>query len=234
MARRLGLVLALLLSVTALGPACHNNATTPTLTATCGATPATGNAPLSVAFTLNVAGAEGSFSTAVDYGDGTQGSQADKPHVYGSAGSYAPSFTITTATQSARCSTSVTVLAGPAPTPTPPATNQPPMAVFKTDPVAHLGTITGTAPLEVHFNMCPTEDPEHDALEFKMDLDGDGVFEVVGSTGADCRRAVTYAAGTHQATDCVTDVDCNSWPACAGTATLHRFQCRSYTIVVSP
>jgi len=33
---------------------------------------------------------------------------------------------------------------------------------------------------------------------------------------------------------CVTDIDCPAWPACAGTPTLHPYQCRTYTIVVSP
>lgn len=230
---RAGPLLLLLLALT--GAACeHKTVTTPTLSADCAAAPASGTAPLSVSFTLNVAGAQGAFSVAIEYGDGTTGSDASQLHVYRDSGSFSPAFTVTTPTQSARCSTVVTV-AGPQPTPTPtPAANQPPQAVFSTNPEASVSTITGKAPLAVDFNMCRTADPDHDPLRFEMDLDGNGTFEYQGSTGADCRHSAAYAAGTHAATICVTDVDCNTWPACFGNATLHRPQCRTYSIVVSP
>ncbi len=231
MARRLGLVLVLLMPL-AGGPACeHNTVTAPALTATCAASPGNGAAPLSVAFTLSVAGAQGSFTVAIDYGDGKQGSDPGQPHVYAGAGVYSPSFTVATATQSARCSTAVTVNASPSPSP---LANQPPDAVFHTVPAASGETISGVAPLEVHFNMCQTADPEGDKLLFKMDLDGDGVFEVAGSTGGECRKSTTYAAGTHRARICVTDVDCATWPTCREAPTLHDFQCRNYSVVVSP
>jgi hypothetical protein len=82
--------------------------------------------------------------------------------------------------------------------------------------------------------MCRTVDPDGDRLRFEMDLDGNGTFEYQGSTGVDCRHEATYGAGTHLATICVTDVDCDTWPACFGNATFHPRQCRSYSIVVSP
>ena len=196
--------------------------------------PAAGAAPLRVTFTLDVAGAQGTFSVAIDYGDGTTGTDAGQPHVFGASGSYAPAFTVTTPTQSARCSTAVTV-AAPTPTPTPtPAANRPPDAVFVTYPGSASGAISGKAPLTVEFNMCRTSDPDHDPLRFLMDLDGDGAFEYQGSSGADCRHTVAYGAGTHTAAMCVTDVDCITWPACFGNATLHPLQCRSYAITATP
>ncbi|HVO13518.1 MAG TPA: hypothetical protein VMX54_22450 [Vicinamibacteria bacterium] len=233
MTRRLAVVLALLLSLATAGPACHKEYTTaPALAATCAANPANGVAPLSVAFSLGISGAQGAYNVVIDYGDGAQGSEPGQPHLYGAAGTYNAAFVVTTPTQSARCSTVVTVLA-PVPTPTP--SNQPPDVVFHTNPQASSnGTITGTAPLDVHFNVCQTSDPDNDRLRIKMDLDGDGVFEVVGSTGGSCRSTHTYAAGTQHATVCVTDIDCPTWPSCAGAPILHPYQCRSYTIVVSP
>jgi hypothetical protein len=217
------------------GQACHKDTVTaPTLSADCAASPASGAAPLRVAFTLNVAGAQGTFSVAIDYGDGTTGSDPAQSHVYAAAGSFSPAFSVSTATQSARCSTVVSVVA-PQPTPTPPpAANQPPQAVFVTNPAATGSSITGKAPLTVEFNMCRTVDPEHDPLRFEMDLDGDGVFEYHGATGADCRHAVSFAAGTHATTICVTDTSCITWPACDGYPQLHPRQCRSYSVVVSP
>jgi hypothetical protein len=233
MTRRLGLVLTwVFLAVS--GPACQKGqtVTAPSLTAQCAASPGSGTAPLTVAFTLNVAGAQGAFSVAIDYGDGTKGTEPDRPHVYTSAGSYTPSFTVTTSTQSARCSAAVTV-AAPAPTPTP-GPNQPPQAVFKTKPSASGSTISGKAPLTVEFNLCLTEDPEKDPLRYTMDLNGDGAYEFQGSTGADCRHPATYGVGTHPATICVTDIACTTWPACAGYPTLHPLQCRGYSVVVGP
>ena len=222
------------LAIAALaGPGCHNDTVTaPTLSATCSANPASGPAPLRVTFGLDVAGAQGSFSVAIDYGDGASGSDAAQAHVYATSGSYSPAFTVTTATQSARCSTAVAV-AAPQPAPTP-AANRPPEAVFFTNPPARGGTVTGKAPFTVEFNLCRTTDPEHDPLRFSMDLNGDGVFEYQGSTGADCRHEASYPAGTHAAQICVTDVDCNTWPACFGNATLHPLQCGSYLVVVTP
>ncbi len=226
-ARRLGLILC-------LGAATCSKDTTvtaPTLTAHCGASPSSGGAPLTVVFTLDVAGAQGAFSVAIDYGDGTQGSDPGRPHVYTAPGAYSASFTVTTASQSARCSTPI---AAAAPSPPPPRPNQPPAPFYKTVPGASRTTITGQAPLTVHFNMCRSTDADGDTLYYRMDLDGNGTFEFHGATGADCRHEATYAAGTHTATICVTDVDCSTWPACEGLPPLHPFQCRTYSVVAAP
>lgn len=237
MRRRFHLVLVFACAV-ASGPACNEGSTTatPTLSAQCSANPASGPAPLTVAFVLDIAGAQGAIAVAVNYGDGTQGTDPDQRHAYPAAGAYSASFTVSTTTQAARCSTPITVAqaltASPTPTPNP-AGNQQPAAVFQTTPVTG-SSITGTAPFTLQFNMCPSADPDGDRLYFRMDLDGDGAFEYHGSTGYDCRHGATYAIGTRTATLCVTDVDCPSWPLCEGLAPLHPFQCRSYTIVATP
>ena len=217
------------------GQGCHKDTVTaPTLSATCSASPASGTAPLQVTFTLDVAGAQGAFSVAVDYGDGTTGSDPGAGHVYSAGGAFAPAFTVTTATQSARCSAVVTV-ASPQPTPTPtPVVNQPPQAVFFTNPPATGTSLTGKAPFTVEFNMCRTSDPEHDPLRFEMDLDGDGILELQGSTGGDCKHSATFPVSTRTVILCVTDIACITWPACAGYPHLHPRQCKSYTVVATP
>jgi PKD repeat protein len=207
------------------GPACQKKETivTPALSATCEARPASGDAPLAVSFVLGVAGAEGPFSVAISYGDGATGTNPDLPHTYAAAGSFTASFELTTATQSARCATPVTVTVGV--TPSPPASgNQMPDAVFKSTPDAVKGVITGTAPFSVRFNMCATTDFEGDTIYFRMDFDGDGHWEVNGTTGAACRRDHTYAMGTYDTVNCLADVGPSLQP-------LHPDQCHHYTVV---
>ncbi len=210
---------------------CHSSATptAPALSVQCSANPSSGTQPLAVAFGLDVAGAQGAFSVAISYGDGTSGSDPDSPHLYTAPGSYVASFTVSTPSQSARCSTAITVAALPTPPP-----NQPPEVDWKTTPAASGPTIAGPAALTVEFNACRSVDPDGDRLYFKMDLDGDRIFEYHGATGADCGHTVVYPAGTHTATICVTDVDCPTWPACEGLPPLHPFQCRTYTVVATP
>jgi hypothetical protein len=208
------------------GPACQDGTTitAPALSASCEARPSTGGAPLTVSFLLTVSGAAGPFTVVVNYGDGTSGTGADAPHTYAS-GAFTASFTVTTATQSALCSTTVTALPGTVPSP-PPSGNQPPEAVFKSTPDAVGSTISGTAPLAVRFNMCASTDPEKDRLYFIMDFDGDGKIDVAGTTGAHCRADHVYAAGTWKARNCLHDTDAN------GEA-LHNDQCKFFTVVVS-
>jgi PKD repeat protein len=232
--RRRTVVLALVAFLAAAGPGCNegDTVTTPALAAACSATPTSGPAPLVVAFALSISGAEGTPSVAISYGDGASGTNPDATHTYTTEGVYTASFNVTTAGQSARCAVTVTVGAGsggPEPTPTPPGgENQPPEAVFKTTPDAKNGTITGTAPFDVRFNMCPTADPEGDPLYFTMDFDDDGHLDVKGSTGAACRHDTTYAVGTWEAQICVTDTDG------VGGAYLHAFQCKDYKVVANP
>ncbi len=217
-------------------PACQETTSepTPALSIQCSAVPASGPAPLDVAFGLDVQNAEGSLAVVVSYGDGTQSTNPDARHVYSAAGEYVASITVSAGSQTARCPVPVSVAPPPAPQPTPRPQNQPPNAVFRTTPPTASGFLLGTAPFVVHFNMCTTTAPDGDEFLFRMDLDGDGNLEYRGSSGFDCRHEATYAAGTRTATLCVTDVDCPSWPLCEDYAPLHPFQCRSYTITAKP
>jgi hypothetical protein len=219
-------VAALLLGVA--GPGCQegDTITAPALGATCEARPSSGPVPLTVAFLLSVSGAEGPFSVAVSYGDGTSGTNPDAPHTYAVGGAFTVSFTVTTATQSARCSTTVTAQPGTPPSP-PPSSNQPPTPVFKSTPDAAGSTISGTAPLSVRFNMCASSDPEGDRLYFFHDFDGDGRIDWAGTTGAHCRADHVYSAGTWKARNCLHDTDAN------GEA-LHNDLCKVYSVVVTP
>ena len=206
-------------------PSCHQQSlTAPSLQASCQAQPGTGGAPLAVSFLLSVAGAQGPFTVSIDYGDGSTGSDPGATHTYRASGVYQAAFTVATATQSALCSATVSVAASPAPVP---LVDQPPDAVFKTDPDADHGVITGTAPLTVHLNMCETSDPDRDALWFTMDFDGNGIVDSAGTTGAHCRKGFTYAAGTYYPHICVHDVGADREP-------LHQSQCQTYKVVANP
>jgi len=204
---------------------CQDGETTPPLSATCSAQPSSGSAPLAVRFLLTVSGAEGAFTVAVSYGDGTSSADPDILHTYAAAGSYTASFVVETMTQSALCSALV-VVSGPSPTPTP-AGNQPPQPVFKTTPPARGDTVTGTAPLSVNLNMCLTSDPEQDWLFFSMDYQGDGSWDNRGPFGGNCRKDYVYAAGTWSPRLCVHDIDENRAP-------LHDDQCHTFTVVATP
>jgi hypothetical protein len=225
-----------------VAPACeddHVTDSTSPLTIRCSATPTAGPAPLTVAFGLDVSNAVGTIAVQVSYGDGQTSTDASARHVYGSAGDYMASLAVSAGLESARCSVPIAVaapvVASPSPSPTvpnPPG-NQGPVAAFKTNPDGS-GSLTGKAPFTVEFNLCRTVDPDGDRLLFRMDLDGDGAFEFLGSSGADCRHQKVYAAGVVTATQCVTDVNCPSWPLCNDYAPLHPYQCRSYTINAVP
>jgi hypothetical protein len=235
----LATVLAL---ATASGPACHDTTTdaNPGIALRCSANPSAGRAPLSVAFSLDVANARGTLKFSISYGDGTQGTDPDARHVYTTAGDFMASFTVVAGLETARCSVPVAVAARaptttPAPAPTPEPDNAWPDAWFVTKPPADSNSaITGPAPLTVAFNMCKSADPNGDPLYFRMDLDGDGEYELFGATGADCRHDATYGVGTRTAKICVTDVNCPSWPSCNSTPRFHPFQCMSYTVTATP
>jgi PKD repeat protein len=222
--RRLGIGVMLALGL----PACGKDspvAPSP-LAATCSASPASGPTPLPVAFALNVTGAQGSFALAINYGDGATGVDPAARHVYAAAGSYAATFAVTTATQSALCTASVRVDPPPAPSPAPaPAANRIPEAVFSTNPVAGPGdTFTGKPPLTITFNMCRTSDPDGDPLNFTMDFEGDGKIDSEGTTGADCRHEHAYTlVGTSTPRICVTDLLPSRAPA-------HPYQCKVYVV----
>ncbi len=223
MIRRLACLIACLPAL--LLPACQRDTVVaPALSAACEARPAAGAAPLTVSFLLTVAGAEGPVTVAISYGDGQSGANPDATHTYTAAGSYTASMTVTTPTQSARCSAAVAVGASPS---TGPGGNQPPNAVFKTTPAAVGSTITAKAPLNVTFNMCASSDPEGDELYFLMDFDGDDKFDFGGITGAHCRADRVYAVGTWEAVNCLYDRGPDRQP-------LHDDVCRTFTVVATP
>jgi len=231
MSRRGALVTVAALSAAVF--ACRETPVAASLSATCSAAPAVGPAPLVVRFAVNVAGAQGPIEMAIRYGDGASGSDVTAPHTYANAGSYTAAFDVRTPTQSALCSTVVRVEAatpapvpGPTPRPTPGGPNQAPAAIFRTTPAAVRGEILGRTSLAVEFNMCPTADPEGDPLSFTMDFEGDGVVEVAGRTGGDCRRTRIYGLGAYLPRICVTDLN-------EGLAPAHSYQCRSYTVRVT-
>lgn len=227
-------VIGLALSVGLAG--CNDQSTSPSLTASCSASPVSGAAPLAVAFSLNVAGSS-SFDVNINYGDGTSSGSLNLAHVYQAPGGYTATFSVSAGGQAAACSTGVNVT-GPAPAPTPgpgvpspspsPGANQPPNPVFKTTPKAGPGdTISGTAPLTIEFSMCASQDVDIDVLLWTMDFEGDRHVDIRGSTGAYCRRSHTYSAGTYRPEICVTDVD-------ASGNIRHDFQCQRYTVQVTP
>jgi hypothetical protein len=226
MTRRSNVACVVLVLSGLAGSACQEEETItpPALNATCEARPSSGPAPLGVSFLLGVSGAEGPFAVAVTYGDGASGTNPDAPHTYSTPGSYTAAFTVTTATQSARCSASVSVQPGTSPSP---VTNRPPVPVFKTVPAAAGSRITGAAPLSVRFNMCLSSDPDGDKIYFTMDWNGDGDIDQGGATGGNCRRDYVYAAGTWKAHNCLRDID-------ADGKALHEDQCKTYTVVVTP
>lgn len=209
-----------------LGIGCDDDesVTKPILAATCEARPASGRAPLTVSFLVGVTGAEGASAVSIAYGDGSSGTNPDAPHTYAAAGTYVASFAVTTSTQSASCSATVTVEAPAVPA------NQPPNVVYKTTPKAGgpgADRITGTAPLAVHFNLCTTSDPEDDHLYYLFDFDGDERFDAGGTTGANCRRDWTYNVGTWKPQLCAHDRDATGKP-------LHDDQCKTFVVTVTP
>lgn len=227
-----GLVAALLLAV----GGCNDSATEPDLTATCSASPSSGTAPLAVAFTLNVGGVS-SFDVSINYGDGTTSSALNLAHVYQNGGGYTATFSVSSGGRSAVCSTAVNVTGGPtspspsppSPSPTPtPGENQPPHPVYRTNPKPGPGDVfSGRAPFAIEFSMCASTDADVDVLLWTMDFEGDGKTEVHGSTGGSCRRTNAYAAGNYRPEVCVTDLDRSGQPR-------HDFQCKRYTVQVTP
>jgi hypothetical protein len=218
--------LRIVLAAAALG-SCHGDTLVgPRLEASCSANPATGQAPLLVAFNLGVSGGDGPFTVAVSYGDGTSGTEPDRSHIFVTPGVYTVSFTVSTATQSARCASTVSATS-PSIVPVP-IDDTPPKAVFETIPPAGPGDrLTGKAPLAIRFNMCGSSDVDLEVLRWTMDFQGDGKNEVDGTTGGACRRDFTYAAGTYQPRICVTDLR-------ADGSNAHAFQCKGYTVIATP
>jgi PKD domain-containing protein len=204
----------------------HDTVVAPRLEATCSASPSSGAAPLAVAFSLNVTGADGPFTVVAAYGDGSSGAAPDRPHTFEAAGIYPVAFTVSTASQSARCAVTVTVTVAPV-VPVP-IENTPPHPVYKSTPPADANDrIAGKAPLSVRFAMCDSSDVDRDVLRWTMDFQGDGTNEVDGTTGGACRHDFTYAVGTYRPKICVTDLGPDG-------RTLHPFQCKTFQVTVTP
>jgi hypothetical protein len=129
----------------------------------------------------------------------------------------------------------------PAPSPTPtatptpaasPAANREPEIHFRTTPEPTVGrNFVSSGPLTIQFNMCTSSDPDGDPLNFRMDLDGDGVFEVDGPTGGDCRRSRRYEQSgpvnpsSFDPTVCATDL-------LPSRTRAHPYRCRTYNVKV--
>jgi PKD repeat protein len=81
---------------------------TPDLTASAGASPMTGIAPLDVRFTGSVSGGSSPYSYRWTFGDGSSSTQQNPSHTYSQAGSYTATFTVTDS-ESRQSSASVTI-----------------------------------------------------------------------------------------------------------------------------
>ena len=231
--------LAVVVALAAVGgPGCSNGTTeaTPALAIECAAIPPSGPAPLTVAFGLDVKNAVGTLQVSLSYGDGTQGTDADARHVYSAPGDFVASITVSAGVETARCSVPIAVAPAAAPSPGPDLENRWPDPFFRTNPPASGSTITGKAPLAVRFNLCQSQDPDGDGLFYRFDLDGNGAYEYVGTTGGDCSHEATYPVGTRTATVCVTDGYCTAWPLCEDLPRnrFHPYQCMSYTVTATP
>jgi hypothetical protein len=143
------------------------------------------------------------------------------------------------------CDDNTPVAPAATPAPTPPAVpspspgvnagNRPPIAIFKTNPEPDhngKGVIRGVSPLQVQFNMCASHDPDGNPLVYTHDFDGDGVDDLKGFGGNNCRRSFTYVfshvvqAQVFTPRQCLTDTD-----AVTGER-LHDKQCATYRIEV--
>ncbi|WP_197061983.1 PKD domain-containing protein [Sinomonas humi] len=134
------------------------------------ASPASGAAPLNVAFTDTSTGSPTSW--AWDFGDGGTSTSQNPTHTYASAGTYTAKLTATNAAGSNSTSSPITVNAAPAP-----------VASFTASPTS------GAAPLNVAFTDTSTGSPTSWAWDF-----GDG------GTSASQNPSHTYSApGTYTA-----------------------------------
>jgi PKD repeat protein len=76
----------------------------PELVVACTGTPTSGAAPLTVSFTCSASGGTGSYTYDWNWGDGTtHGTSQNGNHAYTTAGSYVPTVTVTSGSQSKTC-----------------------------------------------------------------------------------------------------------------------------------
>lgn len=102
-----------------------------------------------------------------------------------------------------------------------------------TDPDPTVGNnFVARRSLTINFNMCQSSDPDGDDITFRMDLDGNGSYEVDGPTGADCRRSYTYRwTALPNPTSwnpklCATDL-------LSSHSLAHPFQCKTFNVKVT-
>jgi len=168
-------------SLTVTGPGGSNTATSPNLitvtspvqppAADFGASPTSGTAPLSVAFSNLSTGSITSLSW--DFGDGTNSNAAGPTHVYGAAGSYTVSLTATgPAGSNTRTRANLITVNAPA---------QPPVADFSATPTS------GAAPLAVAFTNLSTGSITARSWDF-----GDGASSAAASPTHVYNRAGTF------------------------------------------
>ena len=154
-------------------------------TASFTATPATGEAPLTVGFDAGASGdTDGTIeSYEWDFGDGTTGTGATPSHDYLAGGSYDVTLTVTDDGAAAESATQTLEFTG----------NQAPTASF-----TH-STSSTDAPFTVDFDGPGSSDPDGGAMSYTWDY-GDG------ATGTGATASHTYVAdGTYAVTLSVTD-----------------------------
>ncbi len=84
------------------------------VTVSCGATPASGPAPLAVSLTCQPSGGTGSYTYDWDFGDGSPHLTTQNPsHTYSAGGTYTASVAVVSGSQSGSCKTSITVSGSP-------------------------------------------------------------------------------------------------------------------------
>src|SRR5581483_7749697 len=75
------------------------------LTAAAGASPTTGNAPLSVSFTGSATGGTAPYSYSWNFGDGSSSTAQNPSHTYSSAGTFTATLTVTDSSSPAKTAT---------------------------------------------------------------------------------------------------------------------------------
>ncbi len=146
------------------------------------ATPTSGTAPLTVAFSSDGSSdSDGSITSyAWDFGDGTNSNEANPSYTYNSAGTYTATLTVTD-DDGATDTDQVTI------TVTEPGANQPPNAVASATPTS------GTAPLTVNFTGDQSSDPDGTISSYDWDF-GDGTTATVANPTHTYNSAGTYTA----------------------------------------
>jgi PKD repeat protein len=149
--------------------------------ATITASPSSGVAPLSCAFTVGGSDPEGTPLTyAWTFGDGTTAAGASAHHVYATAGTYTASVTVRDSAGAAGItSRTISVAAS--------VVNQPPTASIA------VSSISGVAPLSCAFNANGSVDPEGSPLTYAWTF-GDGATAAGISTSHVYASAGTYTA----------------------------------------